>query len=298
MLYCIFRSVPACLPFYIQTDVIWAAILKFTVLILPCIFLSDGFHDIPVLRDLTVLDSPQVIVRSGSASEASFGNCQNIVPLGKNLMHGIVNHLNALLAERFKRRAETGKTIRNACVVLNIGIAVKVGSCFFGSFPLHDIVQEVLDELAVLLGLIEIFQRIVSVNLRMTGRIRFSLCCEVVPMFGNLAVGIEAEDVESDLFTGSGKIVDGLQEDLVSILKSTDVIDGGLYGSACEVGNAAYECVRAGAIGEVMLNVAGSKKRLRLLAVSACECVNESQSFFFVCHVRILLGNLRVAFLL
>ena len=180
--------------------------------------------------------------------------------------------------------------------MLNIGIAVKVGRRFFGSLPLHDIVQEVLDELAVLLGLIEVFQRIVSVNLRMTGRIRFSLCREVVPMFGNLAVGIEAEEVESDLFTGSGKVVDGLQEDLVSILKSADVVDCRLYGSACEVGNAACECFSAGAIGEVMLNVAGSKKRLRLLAVSACECVDKSQCFFFVCHVRILLKNLRVAF--
>ena len=125
-------------------------------------------------------------------------------------MHGIVNHLNTLLAESFKSRAETGKTIRNACVVLDIGIAVKVGRRFFGSLTLHYVMQEVLDDFAVLLGLVEVFQRIISVNLSMTGRIRFSLRSKVVPMFSNLAISIEAEDVESDLFTGSGKVVDGL----------------------------------------------------------------------------------------
>lgn len=39
---------------------------------------------------------------------------------------------------------------------------------------------------------------------------------------------VTLKNVKSDLIAGSGKIVNGLQENLVAILKSADVVDGGL----------------------------------------------------------------------
>jgi hypothetical protein len=56
-----------------------------------------------------------------------------------------------------------------------------------------------------------------------------------IPMLCNLAVRIEAKDVKSDLLASSCKVVDRLQEYLVSVLESADIIDCGLYRSRCKV---------------------------------------------------------------
>src|SRR3712207_1702330 len=229
-----------------------------------------------MLGHFAVLNSPQIVVRGRSSAKGTLGNSQHIIALCKYLMNLVIDHLNALLTKRFKRCIETGKAISNSCVVLNIGVTVKVGRCLFGSLSLHYIVQEVLDDLTVLLSLIEVFQRVVTVNLCMSGRIRSCLCREIVPMLSNLTVSIETEDVKSYLLTGSCKVVDRLQEYLVSVLESADVIDCGLYGSRCKVSNAAHESLSARAIGEVVLNVVGSKKFLCFCGITTCECANQS----------------------
>lgn len=266
--------------------------LEFAVLVLPSLFVSNGFHDIPMLCHLTVLNPPQIVVGSRSSAKGALGNGQYIIALCKNLMDIVIDHLNALLSKCLQSSAEAGKAISNSCVVLNIGVTVKVGRCLFRSLALHYVVQEVLDDLTVLLSLIEVFQRVVAVNLCMSGRIRSCLCREIVPMLGDLTVSIETEDVKGDLFSGSCEVVDRLQKYLVSVLESADVIDSSLNGSGCKIGNAAYESVSACAISEVVLNVAGSKKLLCLCGITVCECADKCQCLFFLCHDGILLKNL------
>ena len=198
------------------------------------------------------------------------------------------------LPKRIKRSAEAGKAVSNSCVVLNIDVTVKVGRCLFRSLALHYIMKEVLDDLTVLLSLIEVFQRVVAVNLCMSGRIRSCLCREIVPMLGDLTVSIETEDVKGDLFSGSCEVVYSLQEHLVAILECTNVIDSSLNGSGCKIGNAAYKIVSACAISEVVLNVAGSKKLLCLFGITVCECADKCQCLFFVMMVSSLkICNLR-----
>ena len=54
-------------------------------------------------------------------------------------------------------------------------------------------------------------------------------------MLGNLAVFVKAEDVKGNLLTGTSKIIDCLQEHLVTILKSTDVVHSGFNISRCKI---------------------------------------------------------------
>ena len=86
----------------------------------------------------------------------------------------------------------------------------------------------------------------------MTGGVRISLGSEIVPVLRNLAISIEAEDVEGDLVTHTGEVVDGLQEHLVAILKSADVVDCSLYGSGSKISNAAHEGIAACAVSKIV----------------------------------------------
>ena len=74
-------------------------------------------------------------------------------------------------------------------------------------------------------------------------------------MLGNLAVFINAEDVESDLLARPCKIVNRLQGHLVAILKGTDVVYGGLHLRGSEVFHGTDKRIRAGAVSQIMLNV-------------------------------------------
>ncbi len=125
-----------------------------------------------MLGNLTVFYSPQIIVGGRSAAEGTFGNGKHIVALCQNLMNCIIDHLNALLCQCAKRCAKTGKTICNAGVVLNIGITIEVGRGLFRSLTLHHIMQEVLDDFAVLFSLIKILQLVAAVDLGVAGGVR------------------------------------------------------------------------------------------------------------------------------
>ena len=147
--------------------------------------------------------------------------------------------------------------------------------------------QEVLDDLTVFLGLVQILQLVIAVDLSVTGGVGFGLRSEVVPMLGDQPFLIKAEDVERNLFACAGEVVNGLQEDLVAILKSTDVVDSGLHGSRSKPCNTAYKGVTAGAVSEVVLDVALCKQRSSLLSVAGGEGVNEGESLFDFSHGRI-----------
>lgn len=107
-------------------------------------------------------------------------------------------------------------------------------------------------------------------------------------MLRDPAVRVEAEDIESDLLAHTGEIVDGLQEHLIAIFESADIVDGGLHGSSPEVGNTPDKGISAGSVGEVVLDIAGSQKFLCILGVAGSESVDESQGLFNVRHDRIL----------
>ena len=54
---------------------------ELAVLVCPGAFLCNRLHNIPMLGDLTVLNTPKIIVGSGSAAEGTFGNSKNVVAL-------------------------------------------------------------------------------------------------------------------------------------------------------------------------------------------------------------------------
>ena len=74
-------------------------------------------------------------------------------------------------------------------------------------------------------------------------------------MLGDLAVSVEAEDIERHLLTHTREVVNGLQEHLVAVLKSADIVDGRLNGSRSEILYRADKSVTTCAVCEIMLDV-------------------------------------------
>ena len=83
----------------------------------------------------------------------------------------------------------------------------------------------------------------------MAGGVRLrSKGSQVVPVLGDLAVFIKAENIEGHLLTGTGEVVDGLEEHIVPVLKSTDVVHRGFHIGGCEIFHGTDKSVRAGAV--------------------------------------------------
>ena len=101
-------------------------------------------------------------------------------------------------------------------------------------------------------------------------------------MLDNLAVFIDAEDVESDLLARPCKIVNRLQEHLVAILKGTDVVYGGLHLRGSEVFHGTDKRIRAGAVSQIMLNVILRQQAASHVRIAGGEGVDECQRFFRV----------------
>jgi hypothetical protein len=74
-------------------------------------------------------------------------------------------------------------------------------------------------------------------------------------MLGDLAVRVETEDIERYLLACTCEVVNGLKENLVTVLKSADIVDGRLDGSGSEILYRADKGVSACAVCEVMLDV-------------------------------------------
>ena len=96
-------------------------------------------------------------------------------------------------------------------------------------------------------------------------------------MLGDLAVGVEAEDVKGDLLAGSGEVVDVLQKDVVAVLKGPDVLDRGRGFGGGQTLDGAYKGVLAGAVGQVVLDVVLVEQLARRLRIAGGEGVDEGE---------------------
>ena len=209
-------------------------------------------------------------------------------------MDFIVHHGNALLRQSAQRGVQTGHAIGNTAVVLDVGITVKVIRGLVKVVAPHDIVEEILDQLPVFLGLVQIRDLHRAICLGMTGGIRLGQRRQIVPMLGDLAVFVKAEDVKGDLLTGTGKIVNRLQEHLVAILKSPDVVHSGFHISRCKIFHGADEGIRTGAVCQIVLDVAIRQQAAGGVRIAGGKGVDERQRLFglalFLLDRRRLLG--------
>ena len=99
-------------------------------------------------------------------------------------------------------------------------------------------------------------------------------------MLGDLAVSVKAEDVKGDLLTGTGKIVNRLQEHLVAVLKRTDVIHRGLDLGRGQILHRADEGVRPGAVCQIVLDVAVRQQAAGGVRIAGGKGVDERQRLF------------------
>ena len=178
--------------------------------------------------------------------------------------------------------------------MLDIFVTVKVIWSLVEVVALHDIIEEILDQFTVFFGLVQISNLHRSISLSVTGWIRISKICQIVPMLGNLTTFIKAEDVKSDLLTSTGKIIDCLQEHLVTILKSTDVVHSCFNISRCKIFHGADKSIRTSAVCQIVLDVAISQQAAGGVRISGSKGVDERQRLFclalFLLNKSSLLG--------
>ena len=113
-------------------------------------------------------------------------------------------------------------------------------------------------------------------------------------MLGDLAVFVKAEDVKGNLLTGTGEIVNRLQEHLVTVLKSTDVVHSGYHISGGKIFYGADEGVRTGAVCQIVLDVAIRQQAAGGVRIAGGKGVDERQCLFGL--ALLLLGVFRGRF--
>ena len=204
-------------------------------------------------------------------------------------MYIVIDHLNVLLSQCSQCLIQTGNTVGNAGIVLNVSITVEVIRGLIQIVALHYIVQEALNQFAVFLRLVQIGDCYSTVGLGVTGRIGSSQCSQIIPVLSNLAAVIETENVEGHLLTGTGKVIYGLKEHLVTISKGADGVYRGLDRRRGQISNGADKGIKASAIGEIVLNIALCQQAGCLFGITGGEGVDEFDRFLNVCHFRFLL---------
>ena len=109
-----------------------------------------------MLGDLAVLHTPQVIVAGGHTAKGAFADSKDEISLRQNHVNFIVHHGNTLLRHCAQRGVQAGHTIGNTAVVLDVIVTVKVIRGLVQIVALHDIIEAILDQFTVFLGLIQI----------------------------------------------------------------------------------------------------------------------------------------------
>ena len=99
-------------------------------------------------------------------------------------------------------------------------------------------------------------------------------------MLGNLAVLIEAEDVKGDLLTGTSKIINCLQEYLVTVLECTDVVHRRFHISGCKIFHGTDKSVRTGAVRQIVLDVTIREQAAGGVRIAGSKGVDERQRLF------------------
>ena len=165
-----------------------------------------------MLGNLIVFHPPQVIVAGGFPAVGALTHRQDEITLGQDHVGLVIDHLDPLLGQGGQSLVQAGDAVGEGGVVLDIGVPVEVVGGLVGVVALHHIVEEVLHQGAVGLGLVQVGDLGGAVDLGVAGGVGVSgQGGQVVPVLGNFAVLVEAEDVEGYLFPGAGEVVDGVQ---------------------------------------------------------------------------------------
>ena len=98
-------------------------------------------------------------------------------------------------------------------------------------------------------------------------------------MLSDLAVFVKAEDVKGDLLTGTGEIVNRLQEHLVTVLKSTDVVHSSYHISGGKIFYGADEGVRTGAVCQIVLDGAIRQQAAGGIRIAGAKVLMSASAF-------------------
>ena len=99
------------------------------------------------------------------AAKGALAHRQHKVALRQHLVRFVIHHLHTLSGQGSQRRAQPGKAVGNARVVLNIAVSVKVTGRLFRVLALHHIEKKVFHQLAVFPGFVQVFHFLRAVYL-------------------------------------------------------------------------------------------------------------------------------------
>src|SRR5271167_4526620 len=114
---------------------------ELAVVVLPLVSRQNLFDRVPVLGNLAVLDSKQVVKGDELLAELTLTDRKNEVPFAEDPADAVVLHGDASLGHGFQARAKTREAISDLGVVLSVPIA----SVIPGEL-IHSAVQDVLYE--------------------------------------------------------------------------------------------------------------------------------------------------------
>ena len=196
--------------------------LKLTVGILPLVFGQQGFNNVPMLGDLTVLNTEQVVESDLFAGKAAFGLSQDKVALAKDQVDIPYFHGQAGSGHFRHCLFKAGQTIANTRIVLDEFFSTYVFGNFVMLMTQQDLIIKGLDEGFVSGCLLKAAGRCGTVGHAVAVPGGGHGFLQVVPMFHNQAI-FKTEDVKTDF--GTEEIVFGMSEDIIIVLKGPDHLD-------------------------------------------------------------------------
>ena len=178
---------------------------EFAVFVLPGRAVGDGFHHVPVLGDLARFPR----ARGRNSWSARRRMCPRTRPARNCPAPGSCASRRRSSRCRPRStppaRVQAGNAVGNGRVVLYVGVPVKVFGRLCQVVALHDIVEEVFHQEAVVLGFVQVGRFRGAVGLRVPRGVGRGEGREVVPVLGDQTV-LKAEDVEGHLFAAPAKL--------------------------------------------------------------------------------------------
>src|ERR1700674_986774 len=159
---------------------------KLAVRILPIGAWRDGFQRVPMLGDLSVLDSVQVVKRGGAIAEGPLAHYEHEIAFPEHFVSLVVLHRRAPCSQGLQTGDQASESIGDPGVVLDVGVAVEVAR---ESIPaaLEKVVHVGPHQRLVGFSLVEVRRGRRAVCHGMTARARLGGCfLQIVPMLDDL----------------------------------------------------------------------------------------------------------------
>ena len=129
---------------------------EFSVAVCTLLFRKDALDYIPVLCNLTVHDTEEVVVGSVGSTKITLANGKHEITLANHLVQSIIFHLYTSLGHIRKCCSKSVKTISYSRIMLNVVVPVEVLRQLLRMLSHKHVLYEILGNLLILFSLLHI----------------------------------------------------------------------------------------------------------------------------------------------